>query len=238
MRTEASRNAYSKSELPSRSCWRRKAEFWTFLKSDSWIGESGRCGRVTVSMLAMVKSLPRLSQTSRHTLWLTYISDQWFPLRSGDHVAFTRSRRTILGLITKRYACKSHRQSRALPIQHAAVPRLDEDRRARAWLKRGRKAVRRAKAGAPRSFESRRGGRRHPWSAANTADGKHRVRTPPGTMPAKRPGDDEGAPPMPAKSSRTDLHIEYDASAGARRKGASNRTGQACDRCKVRSHTA
>ena len=41
-RTEASKNAYSKSELPSSSCWRRKPAFWTFLKRPTWIGESGR----------------------------------------------------------------------------------------------------------------------------------------------------------------------------------------------------
>lgn len=61
-----------------------------------------------------------------------------------------------------------------------------------------------------------------------------------GTMPAKRPGDDDVTPPIPPKASRTDLRIEYEgsAAAGARRKGASNRTGQACDRCKVRKTTA
>ena len=58
-------------------------------------------------------------------------------------------------------------------------------------------------------------------------------------MPVKRPVDDDAGPPMPPKHSRQDLHIEYDPNASlaatARRKGASNRTGQACDRCKVRS---
>ena len=58
-------------------------------------------------------------------------------------------------------------------------------------------------------------------------------------MPVKRPVDDDAGPPMPPKHSRQDLHIEYDNNASlaatARRKGASNRTGQACDRCKVRS---
>ena len=61
-------------------------------------------------------------------------------------------------------------------------------------------------------------------------------------MPGKRPvddGDDAGAQQQaPAKVPRNELHVEYDAqqgqSAGARKKGASNRTGQACDRCKVR----
>lgn len=72
-------------------------------------------------------------------------------------------------------------------------------------------------------------------------------------MPMKRQADDDGAPLLPAKASRADLRIEYDAaaaggsrerererdreSAAARRKGASNRTGQACDRCKVRTTT-
>jgi hypothetical protein len=58
-------------------------------------------------------------------------------------------------------------------------------------------------------------------------------------MPVKRPVDDDAGPPMPPKHSRQDLHSEYDPNASlaatARRKGASNRTGQACDRCKVRS---
>ena len=51
-RTEASRKAYSKSVLPSRSCWRRKAAFWTFLKRQAWMGELGRWGSVMVSMAA------------------------------------------------------------------------------------------------------------------------------------------------------------------------------------------
>jgi hypothetical protein len=41
-KTEASRKAYSKSVLPSSSCWRRKAAFWTFLKRQAWMGEFGR----------------------------------------------------------------------------------------------------------------------------------------------------------------------------------------------------
>lgn len=62
-------------------------------------------------------------------------------------------------------------------------------------------------------------------------------------MPVKRPVDDDGdagaLQHAPAKLSRHDLQIEYDAapgqSASARKKGVSNRTGQACDRCKVRT---
>ncbi|KAM0720364.1 hypothetical protein Q7P37_004500 [Cladosporium fusiforme] len=53
--------------------------------------------------------------------------------------------------------------------------------------------------------------------------------SPMGTMPAKRPGDDDVTPPLPAKASRTDLRIEYEgsASASARRKGRleSHRSG-------------
>lgn len=82
-------------------------------------------------------------------------------------------------------------------------------------------------------------------------------------MPVKRPvdDDDDGSgngqlhPHMPAvKASRHDLqqhqqqqhqHQDYDAhhqqhaaqqQASARKKGVSNRTGQACDRCKVREY--
>jgi hypothetical protein len=50
IRTEASRKAYSKSLLPSRSCWRRKVEFWTWLNRQTWIGVLGRWGRVMVSI--------------------------------------------------------------------------------------------------------------------------------------------------------------------------------------------
>lgn len=62
-------------------------------------------------------------------------------------------------------------------------------------------------------------------------------------MPVKRPVDDDDGDAgagnhVPAKHSRHDLHVDYDAqhaqSASARKKGSSNRTGQACDRCKVR----
>jgi len=67
-------------------------------------------------------------------------------------------------------------------------------------------------------------------------------------MPVKRPVDDDddrgehGAHHhLPPKVSRHDLHVDYDhphgnssQSASARKKGVSNRTGQACDRCKVR----
>lgn len=57
-------------------------------------------------------------------------------------------------------------------------------------------------------------------------------------MPAKRPGDEDVAAPIAAKALRNDLAPpqEHDVQAGARRKGASNRTGQACDRCKVGGH--
>jgi len=50
----------------------------------------------------------------------------------------------------------------------------------------------------------------------------------------KRPGED-ALSPLPTKSSRNDLRLEYEASGGGKRKGAANssRTGQACDRCKV-----
>jgi hypothetical protein len=64
-------------------------------------------------------------------------------------------------------------------------------------------------------------------------------------MPVKRPVDDDDGDAgahanLPAKHSRLDLHIDYDQqhpqSASARKKGSSNRTGQACDRCKVRAN--
>jgi hypothetical protein len=67
-------------------------------------------------------------------------------------------------------------------------------------------------------------------------------------MPVKRPvdhDDDDGEHGahhhVPAKASRHDLHVDYDSqhaasqSASARKKGLSSRTGQACDRCKVRA---
>jgi hypothetical protein len=54
IKTEASRKAYSKSALPSRSCWRRKVEFWTSLKRQTWMGVLGRWGRVMVSMAVVV----------------------------------------------------------------------------------------------------------------------------------------------------------------------------------------
>jgi len=64
-------------------------------------------------------------------------------------------------------------------------------------------------------------------------------------MPVKRPvdTDDDGEHGahhhVPTKASRHDLHQDYDSqqaaqSASARKKGLSSRTGQACDRCKVR----
>jgi hypothetical protein len=64
-------------------------------------------------------------------------------------------------------------------------------------------------------------------------------------MPVKRPVDDDDGDAgahasLPAKHSRLDLHVDYDTqqsqSASARKKGSSNRTGQACDRCKVRAN--
>jgi hypothetical protein len=42
IKTEASKNAYSKSVLPWRSCWRRKVEFLTLLKRQTWMGVLGR----------------------------------------------------------------------------------------------------------------------------------------------------------------------------------------------------
>jgi hypothetical protein len=54
IKTEASRKAYSKLELPSRSCWRRNVEFWTSLRRQTWMGVLGRWGRVIVSMMAVV----------------------------------------------------------------------------------------------------------------------------------------------------------------------------------------